>query len=360
MILTIIIFLLAIALLVLVHELGHFILAKRAGILVEEFGFGFPPRLFSFKKGETLYSFNLVPLGGFVKIKGENGDDRDDQRSFTAKPIWVRALIIVAGVAMNFALAVILFIGVFKIGAPMAVDDNYQATDSRIVVNDVEIDSPASMIGLEIGDVIVSVAKEGENFGDQITKVNDLTSVLSGLRGQKIVVKYQRVNTTFEKDVVLRSDVIENQGLLGIGISRVTNISYSWWESFKNALLFSIDIAITIVSLIGKIIYDLFVGVKPAVDFGGPVRIYGVTEQATERGLVYIMQLVALLSINLSVINILPFPALDGGRLLFLLIEKIKGSPINQKIEAMANNIGFGLLILLMILITFKDISRIF
>lgn len=360
------------SILVLVHELGHFLLAKKFGLLVEEFGFGLPPRLWGKKIGETVYSINALPFGGFVKIFGENREDEaapqlDEEvsvaqmeeeitasdnkliidekltvekivipghRSFNFLSVGRRALIILSGVLMNFLLGWLVISIVFAVGAPQA-----------IVITQISQNSPAESIGLQVGDKILDTS--ADNF-IKFTNEN---------RGKEITLKIERNGEIKEFFVTPRVNPPTDEGVLGIGLIETgapkQNIFYSIWEGLKT----SIQIIELVFSAIFNLIAQLFTtgGVNLA-GIAGPVGIVKVTAQAENLGFSYLLQLLALISLNLVVINIFPFPALDGGRLLFLLIEKIKGSPLPIKFERYANALGMAILIILMISITIRDI----
>ncbi len=374
---TFIVFILILGLLVLVHELGHFIVAKRNGVFSEEFGFGFPPRLigtyknkqgqrkwiFGNKKvdendkneNETVYSFNLIPLGGFVKIKGEDGEEEKEQNSFSGKPIWVRFKILFAGVAMNFILAIILFALAFQIGLPQAVNDDYADEKAKIQIAQVNNNSPAKEMGLEMGDRVVSI--KTEQALTAVGTIKGFQEVVENNKGKEIIVNVERAKNAEELNLktIVREEAPEGQGLLGVQLARTTFVKYNFFESFWMGTQATFSVMLAIIIFLGDLIIRLFSSQPIVADVAGPVGIAVMTGKMTQLGLAYVFQFIALLSVNLAIINLLPFPALDGGRIFFLLIEKIKGSPISQKIEGTANAIGFFLLISLMIFVTFKD-----
>jgi len=364
MFLTIVVFILILGLLIFVHELGHFILAKRAGIKVEEFGFGFPPRIFGIKKGETIYSLNLLPLGGFVKIYGEDGEKsgsskKDEKRAFYNKPISTRAVILVAGVTMNLVLAAFLLSIGYWLGLPAMVDD--ETTDlagARVQITQVVFDSPARQAGIKMGDTIKELA-----FAGQLLEVNNVVQIqefIDSHRGEEITVIIQRGDEVLEKTLVPRISPPEDEGPFGIALARTAIVSYPWYRALIMGITSTASLTWFIIVTLGTILWQLLLTGRLAVEIAGPVGIFDLTGQAAQLGFIYILQFTALLSINLAIINALPFPALDGGRLLFLAIEKIKGSPVSQKIERIAHTAGFVILILLMIAVTWRDIVRIF
>lgn len=370
MILTIIVFALILSVLVLVHEMGHFIVARNRGVKVEEFGFGFPPRLFSKKRGETVYSFNAIPFGGFVKLYGEDGnkdsENGDMQRAFFSKKIWERSAIIIAGVIMNIILAVFLLGLGHWIGLPTVLDESNKAvaTNTMIQVIQVASDSPASEAGIKMGDSIERLKIEnGKLKIINITNINQVQETISEYRGKEIVIGISRGDEVVEMSIVPRINPPEGEGAIGIVMSEVGFISYPWYVAIWKGIESTFLILLMIFSAIIGLIKTLIIGAPMLVelsDVAGPVGIAVWVHQLTKLGIVYILQFAAIISINLAIINIFPFPAIDGGRLVFLFIEKIKGSPVNQKIEGMIHQIGFALLILLMIFITFKDVSKFF
>ena len=350
---TALIFIIIIGVLVLVHELGHFITAKRAGMKVEEFGFGFPPRIFGIKKGETTYSINWIPFGGFVKIYGESGEGADDSRSFASKKAGTRAKVIVAGVVMNVILAfVLLSIGnVMGLRTAIAEDDqNPLILDRRIQIVQVVPNSPAAEAGLEPLEEIIG-------FGN----IAEFQNYISENKGKNIVMKLGRGrDNIIEKNITPRLSPPAGEGPLGISLAATGVIKYPWYRAIYEGARHTGILLINTAYGYGSIIKNLFTTGSPGADISGPIGIAKFTGQAARIGFAYLLQLTALISVNLAILNIIPFPALDGGRLLFIGIEKLKRSPISRRVENLVNAIGFALLILLMIYVTNKDISRLF
>ncbi|KKW07583.1 MAG: Membrane-associated zinc metalloprotease [Candidatus Moranbacteria bacterium GW2011_GWE1_49_15] len=363
----IIIFILILGLLVLVHELGHFLVAKRNGITSHEFGFGFPPRVFGVYRNEkgkwkfvrgsrdvktknTIYSLNWFPIGGFVKIKGEDGSGQNEPDSFANKSAWARIKVLLAGVIMNFVLAWVLFSIGFMIGTYQEVSET-DAPGSKILVNMVAEGSPAQSMGLRLGDELV-FGMDGEKV--EFKTVKDVQDFIGLHKGEEIALGVQREEETVELKGVPRSESVENQGALGIGLAQVEIVRYSFFQALYYGLVEMKNVFI----LMGITIKELFVGQTAGVDVTGIIGIAVYTGQVIPLGIVQILRFAAILSINLGIINALPFPALDGGRVLFILIEKIKGSPVSEKIEHAFHMIGFMLLIFLMVVVTFKDIIR--
>ncbi len=346
---TIIIFIAVLAVLVLAHEFGHFIVARKKGLIVEEFGFGFPPRLFGFKKGETLYSINLLPLGGFVKILGEDGGEVNNPRSFASRSIGLRSLITVGGVAMNFILAALILMIGFYIGIPQAIDSESGAIAKNIKIQIIAVnnDSPADKAGLKLGDFI-------NNFYE----IPNLQDFVSKNKGKEIIFDIQRGREDLNVKIVPRINPPEGEGALGVALVKTGIVSYPWYQSAWLGLKSAFIISWEIIKGFSGLIKNLVIRGQVPQDISGPVGIAVLTGQAAQLGFNYLLNLVALISLNLVILNILPFPALDGGRLLFLGIEKIKGSKVSPKIENAIHGAGLAILLLLVVLITYRDILR--
>lgn len=358
---TALIFIIILGILVLVHELGHFVMAKRAGMRVEEFGFGFPPRLFGIKKGETIYSINGIPFGGFVKIFGEDGREKENNQSFSSKSLGTRARVIVAGVVMNVILAFVLLSWGNMYGLRVGFMDEVaesNVTDRRVQIVQVANNSPADQSGLEMLDEIIGFRVEAREV--TIGSVKEVQKTIAENKGQPLIFKIRRDEKIIEKEIVPRLDPPPGEGAVGISLALTGVVRYSWYESIYQGARQTLILTTNTFMGYGQIIKNVFMAGSPGVELSGPIGIARFTGQAAKIGFIYILQLMALLSINLAVLNIVPFPALDGGRLLFLIIEKIKGSPLPKRAEALANSIGFSLLILLMIYVTTKDVLRFF
>jgi len=369
---TIFIFLILLGLLVFVHELGHFLVAKWNGIKSHEFGFGFPPRLVGVVKNDatgrykviwgnrdvksphTVYSLNWLPLGGFVKIKGEDGHNQDPD-SFAGKSAWIRTKVLGAGVAMNFIFAWLLISIVFTLGLPQPIDPSQRAQyqDAKIQILEVKKGTPAEMMGLQLGDEILTIA------GNQIASLKQVSDTIAENKGKSLEIKIDRLGKEMVLTGIPRIDYPAGEGALGISFSETAIISYPWYQSLYRGLEATYNITVAILQAFGRMLGGLF-GMETGapVDVTGPVGIVYLTKQMSDLGLAYLLQFAALLSINLGIINILPIPALDGGRILFILIEKLKGSPVSQRVEGMIHQVGFILLLLLMLLITFRDVSH--
>lgn len=343
MFLNLIIFLVVFSVIVISHEFGHFITAKLSGMKVEEFGIGFPPKVFGIKKGETEYTINAIPLGGFVKILGENGEEdeknikeEDLGRTFSAQPIWKRSIVLSAGVFMNFLLGFLFLIPVFMIGAP-----------NKIIVTDVVKDSPAQVAGIKIGDSIL-----------EFNNIDDFVKYAKENSGKKIGVRIERRGEEKVISIIPRKNPPKDQGALGIALIEGGFSGMSFFEAVWLSIKRSIEMFFLIFIMLFKLVASIFNGSGLWKQVAGPVGIYKATTQAAGLGWIYLLNFVALISLNLAALNIFPFPALDGGRLIFLLVERLKGSPVSKKIQGWTNSIGFALLILLLILVTIKDIYR--
>lgn len=353
MFLTIVVFILILGLLIFVHEFGHFIIAKRQGIKVDEFGFGFPPRIIGIKKGETTYSLNLIPIGGFVKILGEQGEEVKNPRSFAAKSPGVRARIVGMGVIMNFLLAVLLLTIGFKVGLPTAVlDEEEGLRDVKIQIMAVAKDSPAEIADIRIWDEIIALDQK------EFKKVEQVQDYIKEKAGQEIVLTLRRGGELLEKKVIPREHPLEGQGALGTGLIKTGIISYPIWKAMWMGCSATLSLIVAIVVAIYSIIKELILTGTTTAELAGPVGIAVMTGQVARMGWIYILNFTAILSVNLGIINALPFPALDGGRLLFLAIEKIRGRKVSPKVENIIHTVGFMLLMLLIILVTFKDITK--
>lgn len=360
---TALIFIAVIGVLVVVHELGHFIIAKRTGMKVEEFGFGFPPRLWGVKKGETVYSINLIPFGGFVKIFGEEGEHRNKPRSFSSKPIGVRLKVVIAGVTMNFLLAAFLLMLGNYVGIRVGIGDEMDdiaavAKDKMVQIIRVVEDSPAQKAGLRIFDGIIGFSAEGGKIIN-VSTAQEVRDYIAENAGREIKMVIRRDSQNEVKEILLPGKD-EGDGLLGIVPARTGLLSYPWYEAIWRGV--SDVVFLTGQTAVGY--YELFRTLllkgQLLAEVSGPIGIASVTGQAAAVGFRFLLQFVALISVNLAILNIIPFPALDGGRALMLIVEKIKGSPVNQKVEVLINSTGFALLILLMIYATIKDIGRFF
>lgn len=354
--LTVIVFFVILGILVLVHEFGHFIAAKKNGIRVEEFGFGLPPRLVGVRKGETLYSINLLPFGGFVKLFGEEyheikkgSDPHLKKRSFVYKKPWQKASVIIAGVIGNLLLGWLIISYLFTQGVPVPT--------KHIIVEKVQKNSPALSSGLQPKDIIIKFTADKEYILDNTSNLLKLTKQFAG---KKITLGIQRGERMLQIPIIPRKKYPSDQGPLGIVITTFQEKKYSLIEAPVYGLIESFNITRTITVELIKIGIQVVSLKAPAVDVTGPVGIARYTGEAVRIGKNAVLELVALLSLNLAIINVLPFPALDGGRLIFVLYEWIRKKRVNERIERNLNVFGLAILLSLAILITIRDIIQIY
>lgn len=331
-------FILFLGILIITHEFGHFIMAKLFKLRVDEFAFGFPPRLWKKKKGDTTYSANLLPFGGYVKIYGEHAETadpkEDPKRAFYAQPAWKRSVVIVAGIVMNFivgwiAFSILLFIqGVHPVG---------------VRVHEVIPGSPADQAGFLVGERIEGFTEQGE-----------FIKYVADNEGTEITVN--------GKTVVPRVDPPPGEGRIGLILENIHEDKYQFFKSLWYGLSAAGQTVWAVFTTVGDLIASVFRGQGGEVlnSLSGPVGIVGELGNSMERGGLMVVQFLGLLSLNLAVFNLLPVPALDGGRLLFVIIEKIIGRRMRAKHEAIANVVGFLLLILLALVVTGNDIFKLF
>ncbi|MBI2074221.1 MAG: site-2 protease family protein [Candidatus Levybacteria bacterium] len=391
MLLTAIIFLLILSVLVLIHEAGHFFVAKKFGIKVEEFGFGLPPRAIGKKIGETIYSLNWLPIGGFVKLYGEDeaGAGRpqlkvkseklkvaDEKRAFYARPVWQRALVVVAGVLMNALLAVViyysyLFISGFKAELPLIGDHKFflvnQTVKSDLIIGSVSKNSPAEKAGMKPFIKIESVN------GKQIKDTQTFVSVINSNKGKQVNIVWRDVKTNqqFKANIVPRVSTPKNEGALGVAFFSVNTAVVSYDTPLQkvfsgfihpaNLLVYNFDV-------LGKLV-AVSIKEKTAAplsgNVAGPIGIYSLVGSIVKitdikEKILQTLNLAGILSISLAFFNVLPIPALDGGRLFFILVEGAIGKKINPRFESFVHAIGMAILLGLIALITFQDLVRIF
>lgn len=388
MLLTLLVFLVILSALVLIHEAGHYFVAKKFGIKVEEFGFGLPPRIWGKKIGETIYSINWLPIGGFVKLYGEDeagsgtvskikdprSKIKDKKRAFFSRPAWQRAATIFAGVAMNTLLAVLIyyvfmFVSGFKTELPLIGDYHFfgvnESVRTDVIISGVAKDSPAQKMGLEPGDTLTQVN------GRKIENLDTFTTFVDQHKGEKIQLSWQDPQTMQEttKTVIPRENPPKEQGSIGIALfsTRTAILSYKTpVQKIFSGIIHPANLLVYNFDLIGKLI-GVSVKEHSAAPIGqgvaGPVGIYSLVGTIVQipdlkERVLQLLNLAGILSISLAFFNVLPIPALDGGRLFFILIEWVTGKKVNPKYEALAHTIGMAVLLLLILLITFKDIFQ--
>jgi regulator of sigma E protease len=383
MILTIVIFIVVLAALIFVHELGHFIVARSFGIRVDEFALGFGPRLFNWKPkiggfwGETTYAINAIPFGGFVKIFGENPDDEsmagaDSGRSFVNAARWKQAIVLVAGVLGNFIFAWLLIMIALSIGAASSPQDYPQYANrminERIMIDAVSPGSPAEKAGIKEGDVITGLSstsiipstliKAGQNITVDVIQTDIASST-----GAPLIFSILRDGRRVSLTVTPSKNVISQESdryAVGISMEDTATLRLPVYLAAYEGARFTWALMKEIVIGFGMLIGGLFHGTASVSDLTGPVGIAGMVGTAARLGLSYLLMFTAFISVNLGIINLVPFPALDGGRLLFVIMETIIRRPIKAVFANAVNLVGFVLLMVLMVFVTYRDILRLF
>jgi len=337
-------FLVVIAVLILAHEFGHFITAKASGVRVDEFGLGFPPRLLSVKRGETTYSLNAIPLGGFTKMAGE--EDPKVSRSLASKSIGTRLLVLSAGSLMNLLLPLLLFSIAFMIP--------HNVVMGQVMIKEVIPNSPAARAGIESGDIFLSVNEKPVN------NISDLHRYIQLNLGNEITILVQHSDLTTETiQVIPRWKPPEGQGATGVRVTTVEPTIVRQSEPFWRAIPSGVSACIETFVLFKNGIISMIIGATPVV-VTGPVGIAQLTGEVAQAGISPLLEFAAFLSINLAIINIFPLPALDGGRIIFVLLEWVRrGKRISPKREGLIHAIGFALLMAAFLAITYQDIIRI-
>jgi regulator of sigma E protease len=359
---TILLFIAVLVVLIVAHELGHFFVAKAFKMRVDEFGVGYPPRAWGIKKGETEYTLNWLPFGGFVKIFGEDGvDGVPDPRSFMAKPKWQQALVLTAGIGMNLLLAYVLLTITLGVGMPRALTEEEAliAPDASLAISNILPGSPAEEAGLRRGDIVTSIA-QGETVIDT-KSAEAFTQFVASSKGEELTLSVTRGPETLSISATPEAGIIasdEERLALGVGVASFGTIAVPWYTApIEGAVLTwgaTKETAIGLVNFFGSI----FTLSADLSQVSGPVGIAGAVGDAGASGIVPLLTLMAIISINLALINLLPFPALDGGRLLFVIIEAITRKRIPAMLAGVLNFGGFALLILLMLVVTASDLLK--
>jgi regulator of sigma E protease len=337
--LTIIAVIFVFGLLVFVHELGHFLTAKAVGMRVDEFAIGFGPKLMHRQRGETLYSLRAIPLGGFNKIAGMDPDEKQDEKSFYSKSVWARMFVIVAGSAMNFLLPVILFFLVFMLSG-------IDTPSNEPVIGSVMPERPAAAAGLLPGDKIVAVN------GQTITTWPQFVEVIQTSADKNIVIDLNRDGAAQKINIIPQFDQSAQRGIIG-----VTPVVEKYQPGVFEAMGLGVKYTYLVLVKMIDALVEIVTG-QAAADIAGPIGIMKMTGEAAQNGLAPLLQFAAFLSINLGLINLLPIPALDGGHIIVLSIEAVRGKQLNKRYLEIVHSIGFVLLLLLMVVATFKDITR--
>jgi regulator of sigma E protease len=364
---TILIFIIVLAVLILVHEAGHFFVAKWTGMRVDEFGLGFPPRAMGYKPegSETTYSLNWLPLGGFVKIFGEDlqsveDDHPDADRSFANQSTSSQIAVLVAGVVMNMILAYLLLSLAFMFGkAVVDQDGTKQLTDRRVIITQVLPDSPAETAGLTPGARISGVSSAGNQVSSSSVTIDGVQRVVGSATSTLVVV--QTENGDEQRTATVTPEITDSgESRIGIAMARVGTQTLGPVDAFREGAKATYNLTeqtvVGFYSLIGQAVS----GSGGLSQVAGPVGIADLVGDAADRGTAPLLSFVALISINLAILNLLPFPALDGGRIVFSLIEFVRGKPLPSQFAKWANGIGLMLLLLLMVIVTYQDILRLF
>ncbi|MDP4007071.1 MAG: M50 family metallopeptidase [bacterium] len=349
--------------LIVLHELGHYFFAKKYGVKVEEFGIGLPPRLIGKKIGETIYSLNLLPLGAFVRLEGEE-QALPGPRSFSTKPIWQRMVIVAAGVVAFWLVAFLIFTGLgATTGIPTGIGDEETAGVANPIVQILGVakGSPAESAGLELGDSIVKMTEVDSGVSLEPTKVQEVQFFTDSAEAKEILLLVKRGNETREIVLVPRADPPAGEGAMGVALVRTGLVKYTWWKSPLRALERTWALTFEIVRNLLGLIFNLAQGkgVPSGVEVMGPVGIVQVLTNSFSLGIAQFLSFFAVLAVYLAIFNALPIPVVDGGKLLFLAIEAVRKKPVPEFVEQRLSAVVFVLLITLMIWVTIKDIARI-
>ncbi len=339
-------------LLIAFHELGHFLVAKGLGIGVKSFSLGFPPKLFSFVKGQTEYKISLIPLGGYVSLVGETKEDDlpegfTQEQSFMGRPAWQRMLVVAAGPVFNFVLAVVLYWIVFVIGGMV---------HTLPIIDTVQKDSPAMVAGLEPGDRILAIDDEATPYW------SDIPRIVKHSEGRLLKLQVERIGKQLTVEVTPKLMVTKNifgeevkTALIGISPSEKTvQVPMGFGEASYQAVVQTWEM----IELMFRGIIKMIERVVPMESVGGPIMIIQMVSQQAHEGLLSLMWLTALISINLGIINLLPIPVLDGGHLIFYTYETLRGKPMSPKVQEWTIKLGLGLIIMLLLLATYNDLQR--
>ena len=363
--LSILLFILVLIVLILVHEFGHFIVAKMFGIRVDEFGIFFPPKLFGIKWGETEYTFNSIPVGGFVKIFGETTDDETDPsvvknpRSFVHKPRLVQAAVIVAGIVCNILFAWVVLSAGYVIGMQSSVDHIGIGTvqNAKVTILNVLPGSPADKVGLKANDVLTALQTATDTLPPSATS-DTVQAFIAAHDSQSIVLSVSRDGAPLNFVAIPANGVVPGHKALGIELDDVGILQLNPALALVEGAIVTKEMTVQTAVGLGNFLYTVVRGTANYSSVSGPIGIVKIGSAAVHSGLVETIFLAALISINLAIINIIPIPGLDGGRLLFIIIEGIRGKPISEKIATRATLVGFGLLILLMLVVSYHDVMH--
>jgi regulator of sigma E protease len=363
---SVLIFILAIVALILVHEFGHFIAAKLSGMRVDEFGLGYPPRALTIaKKGETSYTLNWLPFGGFVKIHGEDGlsDEVRDPRAFSSKSRLAQAVVLVAGVAMNLLFAYVLITAALALGTPRALDEGEiaSAKNVELAVADVLPGSPAAKAGVLPGDSILS-AEDG-HYSFSGTDPASFTKFVAEGGANKTVTLSVKHGDGKTESLSMRPEAglvpsDPARPVLGVEVATIGVVPLSFGAALTEGARLTWETTKLTAQGLWHFFYGVFTFSANLSQVSGPIGIAGAVGSASAQGFGDLLSIIAVISINLALINLLPVPALDGGRLLFVIIESIIRRPIKPRVAQVVNSVGFALLILLMVVVTAHDIFK--
>jgi regulator of sigma E protease len=361
---TVILFIIILGILVFVHELGHFLVAKFFNIKVDEFGIGFPPRLAKlFKIGETEYTLNWIPFGGFVKIFGETPDDEsidgpERDRSFVHKHPLKQIAVLVAGVTFNAIFAWLVISAGYMIGFPMPENNKYDlpVENAGLTVVNVSEDSPAETAGLMSGDKITVISNDEQTVVDPTFE--ELQQVVTATDVGPMLLTYTRGTESLDLLITPERSKEDEPLRIGVETERIGMTTLGPVEALSQGLVQTYDLTILITVEISKFIWQAITGSADYSQVAGPVGIAGLFGDASTLGAVYVLSLTALISLHLAIINLAPFPALDGGRIIFVIIEWITGKQLPVRAINIVNAVGFFLLIGLMVLVTINDVVR--
>jgi len=344
---------LVLGILIFVHELGHFLVAKWVGIRVDRFSLGFPPKLIGFRKGETEYCISVIPLGGYVKMAGENPDESENTGApyeFMSKTPAQRSAVILAGPIMNYVTAIAIF-------AVLFVVQGYPTFDAdRLVIGGVVDDSPAGEAGLAADDVILSIN------GVQVTDFSAMADIVSVRPAEEITVVYQRGSRIDTAMMVTAVDSAMNMQGERVAVGKIGIYHKVWYErlglmeSIKRSAERTWEISVLLIDTLWKLVT---LQISPKA-IGGPVFIAQFSGEMARLGLYALFGFIAMLSVNLAIVNILPIPVLDGGHMLFLCVEAVRRKPLTLKQRAAVQQVGLAFLLMLIVMVTYNDIARIF
>jgi regulator of sigma E protease len=364
---SIIIFLIILGVLIFVHELGHFLVAKWSKIRVDEFAVGFPPKIFSFTRNGTKYALNLIPFGGYVKIFGENPDDESldptADNSFVNKNRWIQAAVLIAGITFNIVFAWMLISASYMMSFPAIVNEENSSKVENIQTHITHIspESPAEISGLKIGDTIQTlIAGDNTLVKTEEIQIEEIQNFITENEDGEIKIIVDRNNEEKTFVVTPTNGLVEGKKTIGIVMTDLGDLKLSFfsalWQGVKTTIDLTKETAVGLTTFLGTAI----TGKANLDQVSGPVGLVGHVGDAAQFGFSYLITFTAFISINLAVINLIPFPALDGGRLLFVAIEGITRRRINPKVANTLNLVGFALLMLLMISVTISDVVKLF